>query len=651
VLPRQRTSTHATTPADKLDTPEKVTAWWQLARRLSPRPQLRVDTAGADGAWRHAYQQEEPLGDEPPAGPYAIYLTDRRGRFRLLCFDLDSKRGPVHADVAALLAWCRDAGLRPLPTRSGPTGGHHIWLILDGPAPAALVDALARAAARRLPTLDIAPLANRRTGCARPPGAPHRTGGRSTPLISLTEATALADHPDPVDALERLLTLLEADRPRPAGDTARRRAGLDDGGLPYLLGERRPLPPPAKDALHTPPPNDASATLASILTSAALARWRYTDVAELLPTAAGLEHARSRPDGRRRIPRPADEAAAVLLRQWRRAVTFAAGLPPAPPTARGDFDTRAADIVDQVTALQTRADASPGRWARPGGPADRRILDALCLLALRGLTDIVEADIRRLAMLTGIGRETARVALHRLADGWLTFAVPAEGPRAAHWALANTTPAPSTDDPTHARSQAIPRPVGAAGTTRTAWIDRLTATLTTIAHDTFTPAGLGHHPARIYQTLTADLTTPTHELAAHTGYDGAHLTRMLHQLEDTGLARHDGQGWRRGRTHLDTAAETLQVTGILADRIRRYADERELWAWWLDELTWMHLPRRDKRRAGGGGQLSIIFTGLGTRSRHGRMPRRSTGRADLQAAMYAVRTSRGQNDTQGDEAA
>ena len=619
----------------------------------APVPQLRVDTAGADGAWRHAYQQEAPLGEQPPVGPYAIYLTDRRGRFRLICFDLDAKRGPVQADVNALLAWCTDAGLRPLPARSGPTGGHHVWLILDGPAPAALVDRLARAAARRLPTLDIAPLTNHRTGCVRPPGAPHRAAGRSTPLISLPEATTLAEQPDPVDALERLLTLLEADRPRPAGDPHRRRAGIDAHGRPHLLGDRRPLPPPARAALDSPPTGDASAVLASILTSAALSRWRYTDLAALLPTAPGLEHARSRPDPRgHRTPRPAGEAAAVLTRQWQRAVTFAAGLPPADPArTSSDFDTRAAALVDQVSALQTRADASAGRWARPGGPTDRRILDALCLLALRGLTDIVEADIRRLAMLTGIGRETARVALHRLADGWITFAAPAEGRRAAHWALPPATTTPSTDDMTSTRSQAIPRPAGAAATARTAWIDRLTATLAALAHDTFTPAGLGHHPARIYQTLHDQLPTTTSELAHRTGYDGAHLTRMLRRLHDHDLVTHDGRGWHRRPTPLDQVADTLEVTGTLADRIRRYADERELWGWWLDELDWMQLPAHTKRRSGGGGQQSLILTGLGTRSHYGRMPRRSTGRADLTAAMTIVRTGRGHTDTRDDQAA
>ena len=72
-----------------------------------------------------------------------------------------------------------------------------------------------------------------------------------------------------------------------------------------------------------------------------------------------------------------------------------------------------------------RADACPGRWARPGGAADRRVLDQACAVALAAVATQVALDIRSTAMATGVSRETSRYALVRLAsDGWLTLAAP-----------------------------------------------------------------------------------------------------------------------------------------------------------------------------------------------------------------------------------
>jgi len=42
----------------------------------------------------------------------------------------------------------------------------------------------------------------------------------------------------------------------------------------------------------------------------------------------------------------------------------------------------------------------------------------------------------------------------------------------------------------------------------------------------------------------------------------------------------------------DAAATGLGVAGRLADRARRYALEREAFAWWSGELVWTYAPRR-----------------------------------------------------------
>ena len=125
----------------------------------------------------------------------------------------------------------------------------------------------------------------------------------------------------------------------------------------------------------------------------------------------------------------------MLRRQWRKAVQHVA------TTARQvgsdpTFDARADAITAHVRDVQARADATAGRWGTGAGPGDRRVLDVLCVLALQALCADLEADNRRVALLAGIGRETARTGLLRLArDGWIAQTQPAPGPHGAHWAL------------------------------------------------------------------------------------------------------------------------------------------------------------------------------------------------------------------------
>ena len=95
------------------------------------------------------------------------------------------------------------------------------------------------------------------------------------------------------------------------------------------------------------------------------------------------------------------------------------------------------------------------------------MLDVACELMLAAVATDIELNTRRLAMLSGIGRDTARVALHRLAaDGWLTPTTPAAGVHGAHWALPasvlaavqRTSAELSTTQIPNARSQGTPSP-------------------------------------------------------------------------------------------------------------------------------------------------------------------------------------------------
>ncbi|WP_345045066.1 hypothetical protein [Georgenia daeguensis] len=592
----------------------------------------------AYGATLNLYTGHTPTSAPAPEQPWAVYLTDQQGRFRLVAFDLDAKSDPTAAarDAETIVGLLEAARLPHVVCESGPGGGRHVWLALSEGVAAETVAAMGRLAKTLCPTLDLAPLSNPATGCVRPPGAPHRHGGTSTvlagsletlaePTVTAEQLTAfvatlarLVDHHEPVDEIE-------LHQPVP----------VDAHGHVYLPGPKRGLPAASAAALaEDAASGDASAVLWRVLIGAAAARWHHEDVAALAATAPGLEHVRTRRDRGRRAPRPTrgpDSGAAVLRRQWHKAVRYVAATTRTTGHDDPTFDARAGAVAAHVRDVQTRADTSPGRWATRSGPNDRRVLDVLCLLAAQALTVEVEADIRRLALLAGIGRETARTALLRLADeGWISQTRGPDGPHAAHWTI----------DPHHeihrttatSRSQADPRPEGAGAAQRTTLLTELVARTRAAAHDAFTTAGgLGHYAGNLYARTTDEPLT-LERLATSTGSTMSRTSNTLERLAAFRLVTHTPGGWIRcDRDRRDTAARHLGTHGRLRQRAIRYRIERELWAWWQAEQAWMRAPRRPSPgRRPGPGQLALLPAD-GTNI-YGAHPRRPDGRADYAAA-------------------
>ncbi len=618
---------------------------WELTRAVSPRPLVRVADVDAYGSAVNTYTRRARTTGARPNAPWAVYLTDQTGAFRLLAFDFDAAKGAPAADAAVLCGWLERAGLPYLLTRSGPSGGRHVWLAFAEAVDAASVDTLARLVRVRLASLDIAPLANPVTGCVRPPGAPHRAGGSSTVLAGDPAALA-APTVRAADVTRLVDTLAAGHRPEPLAPLDPTAAlPTDAAGRLYLLGVRRQLPAGSVQALQVDAAAmdantvDASTVLRRVLVGAAAARWRCADVAGLVAHSPGLEHVRSQGQGPgvpRRVRSPG-ESRAVLARQWDRAVRWVAAHPRASNLEDPTFEPRAAALAAVVEATQARADAAPGRWAGAGGPADRRVLDALCVLSLHAVSPVVEADIRRLGLVCGIGRETARTALLRLArDGWVTRHSPADGPRAASWIL-NGALSTVVDVP--GRSQADPRPPGAGTAERNRWLTLLRTRLAAAAHDVFTPAGgLGHAIGQLYAALTSQ-PAPTSWLAHQLGTTTEDTGIRLGVLRAARLARRTCKGWSVVRAdRRDAAAVRLGVAGRLADRARRYALEREAFAWWTDELTWMHAPRRTAAsRRPGLGQL-VVLDPTDTVPAWPAHPRRGDGRADFAAARRVLAT-------------
>lgn len=574
-------------------------------------------------------------GDEPTR-PWAVYLAGTDRRFRLLGFDLDAKTPGAAAaaarDADVIAGLLTDAGIEHVVCESGPSHGRHVWAALAESVDGETIATLARLTRHLCPTLDTSPLSNPDTGCVRPPGAPHRDGGRSTVLRGeLSTLTAPSTTADQVRAVVEALAKL-VDDAEPAGRIdPKRPIPLDDHGRLYLPGPRRELTAGSAAALREDAASgDASAVLWRILVGAAAARWRHADIAALVDQAPGLEHVRTERDRAQRRPRGRVSAARLLRRQWDKAVRFVA------TTSRqmGDdptFDGRADAIATHVLELQARADVAAGRWTHGGGPADRRVLDVLCILALQALSASVEADTRRLALLAGVGRETARTALLRLAsDGWIAHARAADGPHGAHWTIDPQAVIPSF--PGTGRSQADPRPVGAGAAERSTLLASLSTRTADAAHDLFTLGpGLGFHAGNVYARTTRE-PLPADAIARTTGCTVDEARRVLDRLTHAGVLVLVRDGWhRRAADNRRAAAVQLDVDGRLQARAARYAVERELWAWWQAEETWMRAPRRTHpTRRPGPGQLALLPE-LGTNA-YGAHPRTADGRADYRTA-------------------
>ncbi len=609
---------------------------WRFTQQISCRSSVRLSVRDSSGVIQHRYPIQHRLDAEAPVLPWAINLTDVSGNWHFLVFDLDTTHATaeaVQADCDQLADWLDKIGIPTVVCASGPTHGRHVWVALAEPMRSPTVALLARSLARRLPTLDIGPLMNAATGIVRPPGAPHRHGGRSEILSghrrTLTHPIALAE------PLERWIARMAADDlvadMAAVGETpeqASTRATVRDAsGILSLAGEPRPLPPASQQALDSPVTQacDASAVLMRVLVGAVAASWRYGQVRDLVATAPGLEYARTVRDGAKRVPRPPKGKSAtdnVLRQQWDKAVAFVTSTP-RQRTEDAEFTARASAIAALVERVQTRADAAPGYWGTGAGPTMRRVLDALCLLALRGVVATVEADQRRLAVLCGIGAQTARRGLARLAeDGWIVLAEEAEGVRGRRWKIAPQDVFHSI--PSRGGPQGTPPP--SLGASRHSLLGTLTNRLTLAAHDIFTPHGLGHHAGNVYARA---------EFNEHPGPDHAELL----QLARAGLITPSGPAWIR--THPDTRdleAMWHGADGTLATRAARIADERELWAWWQAELSWITAPRPKKKRPKP--YTSLFVLDPVTQSIHGRYPRTGPtrhGRADFGAARRFLR--------------
>lgn len=665
---------------------------WAFAGRLTPRAAVRCQ--GADGKYGLTTTVHSPT----PSTAWAVHLTDSDHRFRLLGFDFDAKpgrgekptdvldadqlRARAHRDAQTLAGILTALQIEHVVCASGPAGGRHVWIALRDRVPAQLVEDLARAAGRLLPSLDIAPLCNVVTGALRPPGSPHRAGGASTPIAG---DVALLCRPtvrrgDVEALLHRLVELAPPPAPTVAGGRVLPVEHAEDGH-PRIPGTWRNLSQYGRQLAHEQLPADGSvdtsARLFAILLSAARAHWSLSDVQAHLLHQPGLEHVRTvRGVDGARTPRPRRGAASptqVLARNWAAAVDhLAAGAQTdhARTTDDPDFEARAGELAAAIAHLDRKADVCMGRWARPGGAKDRLVLDALMELALTTMRLDVGASIRDLATKVGICHTGAWRALSALeADGWIRMVTYTAGTQATVWRVLpwglteHGDVATEEDHPSTAavhsdaitgvtlggtapeeRAPSDQNPAGAPD--RTSLLARLTKRRELARHDCFTGrTGLGPWAALVYSRALRSPQTLGRLFPAST--PGGALERASAELHAAGLLTIDDRG-RVARTAPEARtsyAEHVGAGGTLAQRLEQYAIESALWAWWVAESMWTtNSGREDRRRhlrRGASarrrpGQL-ILTVGQPAWADREPYPRRPGGRRDHRSARAALR--------------
>lgn len=655
-------------------------AWWTaLFQELSPRRKVRVDPRLV-----HVYDTSlswAELGDVP-AWPYAVYLAGADHLVRLLPLELDASRGDVAESCRRLQALLDDAGVQYVVSASGPGGGRHLWSYWPQGLDPDAVRRLARALQVYAPALDTSALSNPLMGCVRPIGAPHRHGGRAELLDPQpAQAATVLRAGNPSARLQALLAVLPADlRAIATGDNTattaaaggpdaemaakRERLTIRDSGRRRLAGTRRPLSTETQQLLATAP-GDASAALWRCLLRLVFARWTYADALQLLadPRTRGFEHARTAAVPGGRVPRSAAMALSTLARQWDKAVDEAVALYRGAPR---DTDPTLTELVAGVQQAADGLDAR--RWTGQAGPANRLVLDAVCLLVLTHGANPVGASVRMVADLTGLGASTAHRTLARLtrpdATGrvWLQHAGDADGRHAATWRLldadsgestAQGSDKPVSEDMCTGGTQGEPAPAGGTALGGDLAVE-LRVRLDHQRADVWTPrGGLGHHTARTHAALLSGPRSLL-DLAHATGYRIRTVLEHLRRLVVLGLATLDGTAAAATDKPLVEAARALGVDGRRAARRLRHTVEREVLAWWTAELEWRRQrgkrarrERRGRRRArrgppepAAGGDQAVLPLPVGPRHTYGRFPVHASGpkrgRADYAAASTVV---------------
>jgi hypothetical protein len=456
------------------------------------------------------------------------------------------------SDADALVALLDDQGIRYVRATSGPSGGQHVLVTFERPAPPAAVADVARQLRAHLPSLDITPLLNPRTGCIRPPGAPHRRGGASA-LCGVTVDQALARLRDAnaPDAFARLrdVTSSRVGAPTMLGRTSRLTSALLRDG-----------------ATGDGPGADGSRAAARLATSYLSRGFSYEQFRADLLRADGI----GADAYRRRASRLGSDRAERWLRErvWARQAAWVALHPPC-------------SVPGAVAArLQSMLDAAIASPVDDRGAATTTCVHlAVIQIASRAGRSVVDASQRDIADTAGVTRTTVARHLPRLvrerrirrvARGRGEYAHTYEllpPDRWLHAANSETVNGGPHDPTPPARVGRGPRlTVGALGL------------------DVWRYGGsLGKSGMLVYAVLDPAVPLRVRDIAAWLpALPERTIRRALSHLTHFELAQRDDRGrWLPRERDFDEVATSAGTAGIGARQRLRHSLERAGWRAWL----------------------------------------------------------------------
>lgn len=585
-------------------------AWRATTPALAAASRLRIS---ADGGRSYPRHRERDLPVAPPDQPAAVRIYDQHGLARCLPADLDSSRGgpqQVALDLARLQQLLRRCGARTITDRS-PNGGVHLYVPWQHPVPFTELRPVMLALAGLLPTLDVQPAVNVLSGCLRPPGSRHKTGGWQELLTPLSEARAIAATGNPPQVWARLRALLLPQPTQSRTDVNSAQVAPDaptggsrpiDVALPHGAAgsagphERRahleqlPLPRRrlsadtlqiARHGLYDPDryPTPSQARQ-RVVAAAAGAGWTYADLLEQLHSGQwpGLASFYSRYPTRHRPERVAADwsAAITWLRQQkpgkraeqqqthnshtREPATHGGAPPTESDTTPGPRSTlgrkRASSAEYQYVrswwnaALRLERSRYPGRQ----GLTRRLLLRALANAAQKKGSRYLEFGCRSLALAMGVDHSTAAAALRLLRSEADPLLVLLENKRGVLGDLYELVIPDQVRD-------TIERRPWKAGSIQA-------------IHPVF--RGLGLPVAFVYEQL---------ETASRNSFDLAEAAlvsqraaqQALHTLSTHGLATRTATGWSRGTRTLNSVAAALGIDVIVEQVQARYRQQRQAW--------------------------------------------------------------------------
>lgn len=517
------------TSADSTRNPAAVAVleWRGCVHAIAQQPVMRV---ARDGRRFPARGQRELTATPPATQPAAVPTWGRDGTTRLLVVDLDSKRGDVAGDAAAITAQLEACGAQVVADES-PSGGRHLYVVLQVPVTVADMNPVAHGLAARWPSVDVAPMLNVAAGYIRPPGSRHHSGGWQRLLQPLSATLAALSTPAPPQVWDRIRAKFT---PPPGTVTTPVVDDVVDGeqlaplpGYDGQISGRYAQMALTGDWSGYKSPSEARQ---GVVWAAVAAGMTLTTVARRIATGAwpGLASLYARYGGRHEHR--------ALARDWRKAITFekrrrdgvsGQSLPHECTTRRtrhrpqpSGGPAATSPTSPAITQWLTAVHVLKHRWARD--PAAQLVLRALAQAAQQTGSTEISRGLRGLAIATQTDHTTVSRTLARLRDETdpvITRVAIGRGVAADTYALV------------------VPDSV-ATSVTRVGGRRRQVRALHPVARSLGRAAGWIHEALREQRGPLSVL-----DVVERVPYGESAVRDALHTLAAWDLARHDSRGW------------------------------------------------------------------------------------------------------------